>query len=281
MGHLVTTERRGIFGDILVVTMQDQKRLNQLSLQMMAELEETFEFVRDSRDITMVILTGGEVFCAGARIQELHEVAKTRDAKQIREFISRANRMANLIEDCGKETTALIGKYCFGGGNELAMACTTRDVTGPAQFGQQEIKHGIMPGMGGTQRLPRLVGIEEAMPILLGGEPFSAEEARRIGLIGTPGPAAFYPHEGGVTPYIVEDELDRFFRSDRYAELSTKAEISEAFPAIIEAVREGMKRPLREGLEIEQELFVNVMMSDSAQQGLQRTIDRLTKKPKE
>ena len=250
MEQLVKTE---MCGHHVVITMNNPKALNQLSLKMMDELESAFTWARDYDDIHSIALFGEEVFSAGARIQELHEVASTRDPLAIKTFIARANRMANLIENVGKPTTAVIRKYCFGGGNELAMACEDRTLSGYAKFGQQEIKHGIMPGMGGTQRLPRLVGIKAAMPILLSGEIFSDEEAVKIGLVDTPGPACFYPHEDGcVTPYIVEDHLNRFLQSERYEEIIRSTEFPEASSAIIEAVREGMKRPLREGLEIEQ-----------------------------
>src|ERR1044071_7004523 len=135
----------------------------------------------------VVLLTGAgeKAFIAGADISEL---AKN-DAVSGKEYTHRGQNVLNLIENLGKLVIACINGFALGGGCEIAMACTMRLASENAKLGQPEVKLGIIPGYGGTQRLPRLVGKGIAMQILLTGEMISAKEAHRVGLVNEVVPA--------------------------------------------------------------------------------------------
>src|SRR3954470_22487675 len=180
VNHLedVKFEKRG---QIAYVTISRPKVLNALNMATMGELFQAFTFVKDDSDIRVAILTGeGEkAFIAGADINEL----ATQGATQGKEYASRGQAVLDLIENCGKPVIGCINGFALGGGCEVAMACTMRLASDNAKLGQPEVKLGLIPGYGGTQRLPRLVGTGLAMQILLTGEMITAQEAHRIGLV--------------------------------------------------------------------------------------------------
>jgi len=165
-------------GPIAYVTINRPKVLNALNKQTIAELKEAFEDARDDSTLGGVILTGAgdKAFAAGADISEL--ASKT--AVEAEEDTRFGQAVTSLIENLGKPVAAAINGFALGGGCEMAMACTFRIASESAKFGQPEVKLGVMPGYGGTQRLPRLVGKGRAMQILLSGEIIGAQEAYRI-----------------------------------------------------------------------------------------------------
>src|SRR5207244_11524812 len=146
----------------------------------MEELRAAFHDIKNDVSVRVVIFTGtGEkAFIAGADIAELAK----HDAVKGKEYTHRGQSVLNLIENLGKPVIACINGFALGGGCEIAMACTIRLARENAKLGQPEVKLGIIPGYGGTQRLPRLVGTGMAMQLLLTGEMISAQEAHRIGL---------------------------------------------------------------------------------------------------
>src|SRR4051812_9897096 len=175
-------------GQIAYVTVSRPKVLNALNMATMGDLLQAFMFVKDDSDIRVAILTGeGEkAFIAGADINEL----ATQGATQGKTYASRGQAVLDLIENCGKPVIACVNGFALGGGCEVAMACTLRLASENAKFGQPEVKLGIIPGYGGTQRLPRLVGKGRALQVLLSGEMISAQEAYRIGLVNEVVPLA-------------------------------------------------------------------------------------------
>jgi len=182
-----------------------------------------------------VILTGAgdKAFIAGADISELAQVT----AVEAEKSSSYGQAVLNLIENLGKPVIAAVNGFALGGGCETAMACTIRVASEHAKFGQPEVTLGLIPGGGGTQRLPRLIGKGRALQIILSGEMISAQEAFRIGLVNEVVPAA---------------------------ELTTRAEailkriFSNAPVAVkysLEAVNKGMETSQAEGLSLEASLF--------------------------
>jgi len=163
------------------VTISRPEKLNALNQKVMAELSACFASIREDEEVRTVILTGtGEKsFVAGADVNEL----AAQDPVQGKHTSTRGQEILDFIEDLGKPVIAAVNGYALGGGCELAMACTLRLAAESARFGQPEVKLGIIPGYGGTQRLPRLVGKGRAMELILSGEPISAQEAYRIGLV--------------------------------------------------------------------------------------------------
>jgi enoyl-CoA hydratase len=220
---------------IAYVTIDRPKVLNALNMATMEELREVFTELRDDKDVRVVILTGGgeKAFVAGADINEL---AKN-DAVQAKAYTHRGQSTLDLIENLGKPVIACINGFALGGGCEIAMACTMRLASENAKLGQPEVKLGIIPGYGGTQRLPRLVGTGLAMQLVLTGEMISAQEAYRIGLVNEVVPAA-----------------QLMARAEEIAgKIIGMAPL--AIQYCMEAVNQGMNMTLQEGLFLEATLF--------------------------
>ena len=173
---------------VALITVNRPRVLNALSHQTFVDLRAAFEDARDDDAVRGVILTGAgdKAFIAGADISELATVAAV-DAAQSSNV---GQEVLNLVENLGKPVIAAINGLALGGGCETAMACTIRVASETAKFGQPEVKLGLVPGGGGTQRLPRLVGKGRALQMILSGEMISAQDAYRIGLVNEVVPAA-------------------------------------------------------------------------------------------
>jgi enoyl-CoA hydratase len=173
---------------IALVTVNRPEKRNALSAAVVAELHDAFERIAAGASIRAAIVTGAgeKAFVAGADINELAALSPV----EAREYSLRGQGAFRKLETLGKPSVAAVNGYALGGGLELAMACTVRFASENAQFGQPEVKLGIIPGFGGTQRLPRLVGRGRALELLLSGEPIAAAEAHRIGLVGAVVPQA-------------------------------------------------------------------------------------------
>jgi enoyl-CoA hydratase/carnithine racemase len=170
------------------VTINRPKVLNALNTPTWAEIRTAFEDARDDAAVRGVILTGAgnKAFIAGADISELAH-ATALDAERSSRF---GQAVLDLIENLGKPVIAAVNGFALGGGCETAMACTIRIAVETAKFGQPEVTLGLVPGGGGTQRLPRLVGKGRALQLILSAEMISAQEAYRIGLVNEIVPAA-------------------------------------------------------------------------------------------
>jgi enoyl-CoA hydratase/carnithine racemase len=173
---------------IAYVTVNRPKVLNALNTPTWADLRAAFEDAKADASVHGVILTGSgdKAFIAGADISELARV----DAYGAEESSRFGQGVLDLVENLGKPVIAAVNGFALGGGCETAMACTMRIAAEHAKFGQPEVKLGLLPGGGGTQRLPRLVGKGRALQLILTGETISAQEAYRIGLVNEVVPAA-------------------------------------------------------------------------------------------
>src|SRR5579872_4514036 len=184
-GHILfEAEEHGI----VLLTVNRPDKLNALSGAVVGELQNAFEQVAADRSLRAVIVTGAgeKAFVAGADINELAVLSPI----EAREYALRGQQAFRELETMGKPSVAAVNGYALGGGLELAMACTVRFASENARLGQPEVKLGIIPGYGGSQRLPRLVGRGRALELLLAGEPVTAAEAYRIGLVNAVTPQA-------------------------------------------------------------------------------------------
>ncbi|MDB4915291.1 MAG: enoyl-CoA hydratase [Gemmatimonadetes bacterium] len=165
---------------IATITVNRPDKLNALNDSLMSELGDAITEARGRGDVGGVLLTGaGRAFVAGADIAEL----AGQNAVEGKARAERGQRTFRLFETSPKPTIAAVNGFALGGGCELAMACHIRIASDKAQFGQPEVKLGIVPGYGGSQRLPRLVGKGRALELLLTGDMIDAAEALRIGLV--------------------------------------------------------------------------------------------------
>lgn len=222
-------------GPIAYVTLNRPKVLNALNTKTWENLRTAFETARNDRDVRGVILTGAgdKAFIAGADISELAQLT----AVEAEESSSFGQAVLNLVENLGKPVIAAINGFALGGGCETAMACTIRIASETAKFGQPEVKLGIPPGGGGTQRLPRLVGKGRALQLILTGEIISAQEAYRIGLVNEVVPSA------NVIPRA-EAILKQIFSN---APIAVKYSL--------EAVNKGLETSQAEGFSLEASFF--------------------------
>jgi enoyl-CoA hydratase/carnithine racemase len=220
---------------VAYVTVNRPKVLNALSLATMEELGAAFLNIRNDSSIRVAILTGAgdKAFVAGADIGELAK----QDAVSGKEYAHRGQAVLDLIENLGKPVIACINGFALGGGCELALACTMRLASDNAKLGQPEVKLGILPGYGGSQRLPRLVGKGLAMQMVLAGEMITAQEAHRIGLVNEVTAAAeLVSRAEAIAAKII-------------------ANAPLAVQYAMEAVNKGMEMTLPEGLYLEATLF--------------------------
>jgi enoyl-CoA hydratase len=220
---------------IAYVTVNRPKVLNALNMATMEELGTAFLDIRNDASIRVAILTGAgeKAFVAGADIGELTK----QDAVSGKEHAHTGQAVLDLIENLGKPVIACINGFALGGGCELAMACTMRLASENAKLGQPEVKLGLIPGYGGSQRLARLVGKGLAMQMVLAGETITAQEAHRIGLVNEVTAAAqLIPRAEAIAAKIV-------------------ANAPLAVQYAMEAVNKGMEMTLAEGLFLEASLF--------------------------
>ncbi len=175
-------------GPVALVTLHRPEVLNALNAQLLHDLEAVFTLLTANPAVRAIVITGAgpKAFAAGADIGEL---SKT-DSASGEQLALRGQAIFRKIETCGKPVIAAINGFALGGGCELAMACTLRVASDAARLGQPEIKLGLIPGYGGTQRLPRLVGRSAALKLILTGEMIPAAEALRLGLVDEVVPAA-------------------------------------------------------------------------------------------
>ena len=168
--------------DRLAVVTIDHRPVNALNRQTLQELGEVADAVRSNAAIKAVVITGAGslAFVAGADIKEMSQLAS---AEAAREVASLGQSVFLKLQRLRKPVIAAINGVCLGGGLELAMACHLRISGDRVRFGQPEVNLGIVPGWGGTQRLPRLIGKAKATEWILTGDMFSAQEAHRVGLV--------------------------------------------------------------------------------------------------
>jgi enoyl-CoA hydratase/carnithine racemase len=239
---------------IAYVTINRPDKLNALNMATMEELRAAFTSIKDDAGVRVVILTGEgpKAFVAGADIGELSK----HNTVSAKEYTHKGQSVLDLIENLGKPVIACINGFALGGGCELALACTMRLASDNAKLGQPEVKLGIMPGYGGTQRLPRLIGKGMAMQLLLTGEQISAAEALRVGLVNE------------VVP-----QADLIKRAE---EISAKiiANAPLAVQYTLEAVNHGMEMTLPEGLYLEATLFGVCCATEDKNEGTRAFLEK-------
>jgi len=232
---------------IAYVTVNRPKVLNALNMATMEELRTAFTHIKHDPVTRVAILTGSgeKAFIAGADIGELAK----QDAVSGKEYTHRGQSVLDLIESLGKPVIACINGFALGGGCEIAMACTMRLASQNAKLGQPEVKLGIIPGYGGTQRLPRLVGKGMAMHLVLTGEMISAEEAHRIGLVNeVTAPADLIPRAEAIAQKII-------------------ANAPLAIQYAMEAVNRGLELTLPDALYLEATLFAVCCATEDKKEG--------------
>lgn len=180
LNHLLLDEKDS---GTIVVTINRPDKLNALNNELLKELRTAFSYIEETGNIKAVIITGSgkKAFVAGADIKELREL----DRQSGEELSSKGQQIFAFIEQSSKPVIAVINGYALGGGAELAMACHLRIATENALIGLPEVSLGLIPGYGGTQRLPSLVGISKAMEMILTGESIKADKAMQAGLVSS------------------------------------------------------------------------------------------------
>ena len=241
-------------GQVAYVTLNRPKVLNALNHAALEELKAAFEDASVDPGVRGVILTGAgdKAFIAGADIVQLATIS----AIEGEQFSQAGQAVLNLIESLGKPVVAAVNGYALGGGCEAAMACTIRLATEDATFGQPEVKLGIMPGYGGTQRLPRLIGRGRALQLILSGAMNSAQEAYRIGLVNEIVPRSeLIPRAEAIL-----------------AQITANAPLAIKFA--LEAVNKGLETSQAEGLFIESSLFAICAASEDKTEGTAAFVER-------
>lgn len=229
--------------------------LNVLSKQVTTELYDVFTELETNEEAVAVILTGygNKAFMAGADIKEFPEWIGQTGFKDI---VLETHRVMNYIDHFSKPTIAVLNGLTFGGGCELAMTCDIRIAEEHAQLGLPEIKLGLFPGGGGTQRLPRLIGEARAKELMFTGEPITAEEADRYGLVN----------------HVVPTGQGMTYAQGMAAKVTGQS--LQALSRIKHAVNKGAHLPIEEAVELEAELFEEVFQTEDIKEGVQAFIEK-------
>jgi enoyl-CoA hydratase/carnithine racemase len=241
-------------GAIARVTINRPDKLNSLNGKVLEELEICFRNLGADADVRVVILTGAgeKAFAAGADIAELAALTPMEG----RDFARRGQRVFDQIENLGKPVIAAVNGYALGGGCELAMACSLRVAAENARLGQPEVKLGIIPGYGGTQRLAALVGKGRSLELITTGEALTAQEAYRIGLVNQ-----------------VVAAKDLIASCEALAKkIIANAPLAVKF--VLEAVNHGMEMPLAEGLFLEASLFGLCCATEDMKEGTRAFLEK-------
>ncbi len=239
---------------IALVTINRPEKRNALSRAVVMELGAAFDRVAEDAAIRAAIVTGaGETaFVAGADIGELAALS----AVEMRQYALDGQRVFRRLETAGKPSVAAVNGFALGGGLELAMAATVRVASENARLGQPEVKLGLIPGFGGTQRLPRLVGRGRALWMLASGEPIDAAEAWRIGLVNAVVPQAQLLDAARAW-------LEKVLKNGPLA-----------VRLAMEAVDMGLNGGVEEGLQLEAALFGASAASEDRREGTRAFLEK-------
>ena len=238
---------------VATITLNRPDALNALSSSLLDELDAAVARIAEDSDVHGVIVTGaGRAFVAGADIEEIRAL----DRESGITFAQRGQGVFTRIERLAVPAVAAVNGFALGGGCELAMACHLRIASTVARFGQPEVRLGILPGFGGTQRLPRIVGRGIATELTLSGRMIDADVALRIGLV----------HE------VVEP--DELLARARALLATILVNGPKAVAASLVAIREGLDVGLDEGLALEAKLFAECCGSDEMVEGTRAFLDK-------
>jgi enoyl-CoA hydratase len=234
-------------GNIATITFNRPKALNALNTALLAELSQALDEIAADENIRVLVLTGAgeKSFVAGADIAEL----ATFNSLQARRFAKSGHAVINKLQDLPIAVIAAVNGFALGGGTEIAVACDFIYASENAKFGQPEINLGIIPGFGGTQRLPRLIGTNMAKEMIFTGKMISAAEAVRIGLVNK----------------VVASEALMAEAMKTAGEIASKGKVS--LRAAKQAVNTGINADLATGLNIEIDAFALCMASADSKEG--------------
>lgn len=238
---------------VATLTVNRPEKRNALNAAVRREFVEALDALRDDPEVRVLVVTGAgeKAFIAGADIGEFADRSPLEQRAAME-----GRRLFEEIANFPKPTIAMLNGYALGGGCEVALACDLRIAARSAKLGQPEIKLGLIPGGGGTQRLPRLIGFGRAMRYILTGELIGAEEAERIGLIDQ----------------LVED--DELHERTLELALAMAAQSPVAMKLAKDAVRATLEMPLGAGLQYERELFVTAFASEDRTEGVRAFLEK-------
>jgi enoyl-CoA hydratase len=245
--------RSEVRGRVALITIDRQEKRNALNAAVRAAFVDAIEAVNRDADARAVIVTGAgdKAFVAGADIGEFEGRTPVDQWRSMK-----GSTIFAAVERSPKPVIAAVNGFCLGGGMELALACDVRLASSAARFGQPEVNLGIIPGGGGTQRLPRIVGLGAALRLILSGELIDATEAHRIGLV-----------EEVLPP---TDLLDRAFALAET--MASKSPV--ALAAAKEATRAALSLPLEDGLKLETSLFQLCFSSEDKAEGVRAFLEK-------
>lgn len=228
--------------------------MNNLTPGVVEELDHGVEnFIKDVSACALIITGAGDrTFIGGVAIEE---IKKIKSAEHGINLTRMGQQLCSRIENSEKPIIAAVNALCIGGGTEILLACHIRVASEKAKFGQPEIAMGFMPGFGGTQRLPRLVGSSQARRLILLGETIDSQEAHRIGLVD----------------FLVEKDKVLMTAMNIAQKIADKGPISVRMAQ--RAIREGSQMSLKEGLELELRLFGEICKTEDMKEGLQAFIE--------
>jgi enoyl-CoA hydratase/carnithine racemase len=239
----------------LAIVTIDHRPVNALNRQTLEELGQMMDALAAEAAVKVVILTGGGsmAFVAGA---DLKEVAQLGSPEAAQEMAALGQRVFLKIQRSTKPVIAAINGVCLGGGLELAMACHLRVAGDRARFGQPEVNLGIIPGWGGTQRLPRLIGKAKATEWILTGDIYAAQEALRLGL---------------VNQVVPQDQVLKVAK-DLARKIAAKGAV--AIAGALQAIEAGVDLPLEQGLAKEAAAFPKIALSEDSREGVKAFIEK-------
>ncbi len=247
--NLILTREAGIG----IVTINRPKAMNALNMEVFAELYAMFTEIENDPEIRVVILTGaGKAFVAGADILEM----KDKTSVNVEDFVKIARKAGDAIYHLSKPVIAAINGYAFGGGEELSLACDLRIASENAQFGQQEINLGIIPGGGAIQRMTRLVGMTKAKEIVYTGDVFDARTALEIGFINK----------------VVPD--DKLMDEARALARKLLGKSSVALAYAKKAFNTGADMSLQAGMDLDESYFARCFATDDQKEGMQAFVEK-------
>ncbi len=249
MNYITITHR----GFVALVTISRPEALNALNSAMLKELKEAFRELACDSDVRAVVLTGeGKAFVAGADIGEMKDFAPE-DALA---YSAHGAKAFAAVENLPQPVIAAVNGYALGGGCELALACDIRLASEKARFGQPEVGLGITPGFGGTQRLPRAVGAQIAMRMILTGRPIDAAEALRVGLVS-----------GVYAPELLLEEAMRLAES-----IAANAPV--AVRGAKAAIWRGLDLQLVDGIRTEADLFADCFHTEDQKDAMAAFVEK-------
>lgn len=240
-------------GNIYTIKITREKYLNSLNEEVLQELDKAIDIISSDEEIYVGIITGiGKTFVAGADIGAMKDMSFNEGVK----FSEYGNSIFKKIENCEKPIIAAINGFCLGGGLELAMSCDIRIASQNAKFGQVEANLGIIPGFGGTQRLPRIVGIAKAKELVYTAQIIKAEEAENIGLVNK------------VT--TKETLLDECLEMANL--IATKGQIALRYAK--NAINNGYEMDIDKGINLESNLFGLCFASEDQEEGMSAFLEK-------